>query len=239
MPPYPEAMPHGRLREIFSDVFVVTGTSTPEFLGARWRYSRNMTVVRRGSSLTLVNSVRLSDQGLRELHGLGRIENVVRLGAFHGMDDAFYVHELGARAWAPPGMPSAPELTAPVMPLGPELPLDDASLFVFSSSRQPEAVLHLQRDQGVLIACDSLQNWLSPDEYFDAESAERMRALGFFRSGNVGPGWLMACQPRSEDFERLQQLPYAHLLSAHGEPLLELAKTNVAATLRELNLLPP
>ena len=67
MSDYPDAMPHGPLEEVFPDVFFVTGTMRGEFFGSTWQFSRNMTVVREGDDLTIVNSVRLGDDGLRAL----------------------------------------------------------------------------------------------------------------------------------------------------------------------------
>lgn len=235
---YPEALPHGSLREVFPEVFVVTGTSQPEVLGKRLCFSRNMTVIRRGGRLVLINSVRLNDDGLLALKALGEIEHVIRLGAFHGKDDAFYVEQLGAKLWGLPGMDHGSRLSALDLTAERGIPLDDATLFRFETSAMPEGILRLNRDGGVLLSCDSLQNWVEPDEYFDSPSVESMRALGFFRSGNVGPGWLAGAKPASRDFERLQELDYRHLLSAHGTPLFDEAKSRVSATLSALKLLP-
>ena len=101
--PYRPAQPHGDIEEVFPDVFFVTGTTTPVFQGERWQYSRNMTVVRHETSLTLINTVRLDDAGLAALERLGTVENVVKLGGFHGIDDAFYVDRYGATLWGLPG----------------------------------------------------------------------------------------------------------------------------------------
>ena len=90
------ALPHGSLAQVFDDVWFVTGTSRPTFMGMQWQYSRNMTVVRTGDELTLVNTVRLDDAGLTALDRLGRVRHVIKLGAFHGMDDAFYLDRNGA-----------------------------------------------------------------------------------------------------------------------------------------------
>lgn len=30
-----------------------------------------------------------------------------------------------------------------------------------------------------MIACDALQNWVEPDEFFDAGTIEKMREMGF------------------------------------------------------------
>lgn len=228
-------MPHGELTRVFSDVYVVTGTSRPLWQGVSWQYSRNMIVVCENDALTLINTVRLDDAGLQALEDLGTIKNVVRLGAFHGMDDAFYVERYQAKLWALPGMTHECGLitTVELRPGGP-MPFHGASLFVFETAKEPEGILLIDRDDGILVACDSLQNWCAPDRFFSPETAERMTALGFIRPANVGPGWREACDPRPEDFRRLLELPFRHLLSAHGEPLRDRARELLAATFREL-----
>ena len=57
---FPSALVHGEIRELFPDVFFVTGTMT--IAGKPMSFSRNMTIVRDNGSLTLINSVRLDEQ---------------------------------------------------------------------------------------------------------------------------------------------------------------------------------
>ncbi len=83
-------MPHGDIRQIFKDVFFVTGTNKIHHEGIDIQTSRNMTIVRSGSELTLINTVRLNEEALQKLDALGVVTNIVRIGAFHGRDDAFY-----------------------------------------------------------------------------------------------------------------------------------------------------
>ena len=83
--------PHGDLEEVFDDVFFVTGTSKPEFGGVTWQFSRNMTVVREGASLSLINTVRLDEAGLAALedatsHYLQSAANDPDLGSAVGVD---------------------------------------------------------------------------------------------------------------------------------------------------------
>ena len=68
MPEFAAALPHGPIAELFRNVFVVTG-SFRIFPGLT--IARNMTMVRHGDELTLVNSVRLSPHGEAELAKLG------------------------------------------------------------------------------------------------------------------------------------------------------------------------
>lgn len=66
--------------------------------------SRNMVIVRENGELTLINTVRLDEEGLTALEHLGHVKNVVRIGAFHGYDDAFYLDRYHAQLWAIKGM---------------------------------------------------------------------------------------------------------------------------------------
>lgn len=228
-------MPHGAITEPFPGVHFVTGTSRPLFEGMRWQFSRNMTIVRDGEALTLVNTVRLDEAGLAALERLGEVRNVVKLGAFHGIDDAFYVDRYRARLWALPGMQHESGLpTDAVLVPGGEMPFAGASLFVFATAKAPEGLLLVARAGGIAIACDSLQNWAETDAYFSPESAAMMRQIGFIKPANVGPGWMRFCEPRAEDFARVLELPFRHLLPAHGTPVVGDAKERYAATFKAM-----
>lgn len=233
MSTHPAAMPHSEIREIFPDVFFVTGTSRPTFAGTSWQYSRNMTILREGDEVTLVNTVRLDDAGLAELDALGKVRNIVKLGAFHGMDDAFYRERYGAKQWALAGMDhEGGHATDGVLRVGGEAPVRGASVFVFETATMPEGLLLVERQGGILISCDSLQNWAEPDRFFDEASIEKMSAIGFLQPANIGPGWRQACNPQASDFARVNELAFCHLLPAHGTPILGDAKTKLAATFR-------
>lgn len=232
MPEHTPAMPHGALDEIFPHVFFVTGTIRPVFDGTPFQFSRNMTVVREGDALTLLNAVRLSDEGLARLETLGTIRHVVTLGAHHGVDDSFYVERYGATQWALPGhQHQGGHQTDQALKVGGPMPFEDASLFVFETAKLPEAVLHIDREGGILVPCDSLQNWVEPDEFFDDDSATIMTQMGFIKPANIGPGWRRAAQPQVSDFTRLLTLEFQHLLPAHGAPLRREAKPQFRATI--------
>jgi hypothetical protein len=218
------AMPHGPIQEVFSDVFFVTGTMVGVFGGATWQFSRNMTVVREGDRLTLINTVRLDDAGLAALERLGKVTNVVRLGSLHGQDDAFYVARYGATLWALPGMSHQGGLTTgKELTPGGEMPVADATLFDFRATKLPEGILRLDRDGGIVIACDSLQNWIAPDEFFSAESRKTMTDMGFFQEANIGPVWIQVNEPQASDFARLKEVSFRHALCGHGAPLRDTA----------------
>ena len=86
---FPPALSHGSIQEVFPDVFFISGAMETVLQDIDWRFSRNMTVVRDGERLIIVNSVRLSDEGLAALEKLGQVTDVVRLGSLHGRDDPF------------------------------------------------------------------------------------------------------------------------------------------------------
>ncbi|MHA6263296.1 hypothetical protein ACXYMO_08850 [Arenibacterium sp. CAU 1754] len=199
-----------------------------------WQFSRNMTVVRDGDDLTLFNAVRLSKDGLKQLEQLGKIANVVQLGGLHGVDDAFYRDTYGATYWAQPG---AGQEGVPVdreLVVGGDLPVSGAELFTFRTTKVPECIFRLDRDGGVLIACDALQNYLEPDEFFSEQSAQVMTEMGFFTPANVGPVWMQAAEPGGEDFKRLSGMSFKHAFCGHGAPVMDTASQEYAATFKRL-----
>ncbi|MEJ2691452.1 MAG: hypothetical protein P8166_00045 [Candidatus Thiodiazotropha sp.] len=232
---FPLALQHGSIEQLFPDLFFVSGAMETVLQDMAWKFSRNMTLVRQGERLVIVNSVRLDDTGLAALERLGRVTDVVRLGALHGRDDPFYVDRYGADYWAMPGMEheSGLQATRTLTPEGP-LPISDASLFEFKTTRIPEGILLLKRDGGILIACDALQNWLAPDEYFSDASRELMQQMGFFTAANLGPVWVQRAAPEGGDFARLKALPFRHALCGHGAPLIDTAHEDFSATFNRL-----
>ena len=235
MDQFPPALQHGPIEEVFPDVFFVSGAMETVLQDMDWKFSRNMTVVRDGDRLVIVNSVRLSEEGLAELDRLGRVTDVVRLGSLHGRDDPFYVDRYDAEYWALPGMEHETGLPATrSLTTDGALPISDASLFAFDTTQIPEGILRLDRDGGILIACDALQNWLAPDEFFSDTSRELMQQMGFFTPANLGPVWVQRASPAGDDFARLKTLSFKHALCGHGEPLQHTAHEDFNATFNRM-----
>lgn len=221
MSKFPKAMPHGEIREVFKDIFFVPGTMKGEFFGSMWQFSRNMVIVREDGKLTILNSVRLNDEGLAALDKLGKVVNVVRLGDMHGMDDPFYVDRYHAAFWALPGMSVKDGLKIDKeLVAGGEMPFSDSTLFVFETVKRPECIIRLGREGGIMIACDSLQNWVEPDQFFDESTTNTMQQMKFFRPANLGPAWMFESQPAAADFLRLKEIPFEHALCGHGYPII-------------------
>jgi len=225
--------PHGDIQEILPDVFLVTGTNKTHDQGVDIQTSRNMTIVRDGRKLTLINSVRLNEAGLKALGELGEIAHIVRIGAFHGRDDAFYKHQYPeAQLWTLKGMTydSGLEPDKELVPEG-EMPFPNCSLFEFATANQPEGILHVDRDGGVLISCDSIQNITKTDEFYSEETAKSFHEQGLVKPANITPIWLGATKAKQSDFEKLLgTLSFQHLITAHGEPMLDIASEKVKET---------
>lgn len=226
--PHPPARKHGALAEVLPDLFFVTGTvQMPGPLPVR--FSRNMTVVRRGERLVLVNSVRLDDAGLAALDKLGKVTDVIRLAANHGMDDPFYAERYGAKVWAVKGQrytagfdTSRPdtyftphhELDATTAP-----PIEGAKLVVLDST-PPEGMLLLAEHGGVMISGDCLQNWAAPDAYFSWLGKVVLKRMGFIRPHNIGPGWLKQGKPPKDQLRAILDHRFANVLPSHGTPVI-------------------
>ena len=235
MTDFAAAMPHGEIQEVFPDVFFVTGTMKTVLMGAHWHFSRNMTIVRDGTDLTLFNTVRLDDAGLAHLESLGTVKNIVKIEALHGLDDAFYKARYGANLWAPAGMPHDQGLnTDKLLEPGGDMPFAGASVFVFEATKLPECIMRIDRQGGILVACDALQNWVGPDAFFSDESRKTMTEMGFFQSANIGPVWSMVNEPKAQDFVRLNKLSFKHALCGHGVPLRDRAQEAFRARFAEV-----
>lgn len=224
--PFPAALPHGELREILPDLFVVTGTLR---MAAPIRFSRNMTVVREGKRLVLVNTVRLDDGGLAALDRLGVVSDVIRLAANHGMDDPFYQDRYKVKVSCVKGQrytaglkTDAPETYfTPDVELEPSspLPITGAKLYTIHST-PPEGLLVLPHHGGTIISGDCLQNWAAPDQYFSFLAKPVMKVMGFLKPYNIGPGWLKSGKPPKDDLRAIIDLPFVNVLPAHGEPVI-------------------
>jgi hypothetical protein len=225
MPEFRAAEAHGPIREVFPDVFFVTG----EFhFAPGMAIPRNMTIVRHGGELVAINSVRLSPEGERELEQLGQLKHVIRTGFYHGSDDRYFAHRFGAKLWAREGTGTGYEaLTSD------HSPLPDARIFAFEQAKQPEVVVLLERHGGICVPCDSYQNWT--EETFAGCSllAKWMtRAMGF-RPTIIGGPWLKAMgRGVHADFERLLEAPFQHLMPAHGSVLELDAKRGLATAIQ-------
>jgi hypothetical protein len=188
-----------------------------------------MVVIREGERLVLVNTLRLDDAGLAALDALGKVTDVLRIAGNHGMDDPFYADRYKAKVWAVKGQryfdgfsADAPDVyfeADQAMEPGGPLPIEGATLHLIHA-RPPEGLLRLPQDGGVLIAGDCLQNWAKADTFFSFPARVAMPLMGFVKPCNVGPAWLKGSKPPKEDLRAILSLPFAHVLPAHGAPVI-------------------
>jgi len=230
---YPPALPHDPPLEIAQDLFVVHGCVR---VNALVRFTRNMVIVRDEGQLTLINPVRVDDEGLAALEALGEIKHVLRLGPMHGQDDPFYVDRYNADFWAfEDGITySTPTITHALTEGGP-LPFSNAHLFAFKYMKEAEGAILLQRAKGILLTCDSIQNYATPPHtpHTNWFSRTAMPYIGFPNETLIGPAWLkLLVEDKDRDnikaeFKRLLTLDFDQLIAAHGTFLPQGARASV------------
>lgn len=209
--------PHGDVEPIAPDLYMVRGSIQ---MNAMLRISRNMGIIRHGNELTLLDPIRLNPQTEEQLLALGEIKHILRLGAFHGLDDPYYVEKFGASHWCQPGGTAYTEPTID-HPISADttFPFPDAKLFMFQNTIQPECVLLIEREGGVLFTCDAIQHY-GNYSFNNIPARLIMPFIGFPRTTIVGPFWLKGMTPEGEsleaEFRELLNLQFDTLLSAHG-----------------------
>lgn len=233
---YSPAFVHGKIEEVLSNVFFVTGASISEHEGKVIQKSNNMVIVRDGENLTLINTLRLNEEGLKAIEQLGNVNNVVRLGAFHDRNDVFYLDRYQAKLWAVRGMIHKNNRQTDFF-IGEtdRVPFPDASFFRFETTAQPEAIMHIARQGGILITCDSIKNWTEIDEYFSESTGKEFLEQGLIKPVSIDKIWLGAMKPKNSDFVRLKKLRFWHLFSAHGQPIIDTASKQLIPELDKLN----
>lgn len=222
---FPASSYHGPIREIFPDVFYAQGTVT---MGPGVRITRSMVIIRENGELSLVNAIRLGPEGEAELEKLGQVKHLLKIGS-HGMDNPYYIDKYQPKIWSRKEVELDYEPDVVIEENG-ELPFGNATIFKFQNATSPEFPILLHREGGVLITCDSVQNWDKKDLKIGSFIGGLVtRFLGFLGPAKIGPMWLKTVTDKSgpnlsPDFQRLLALEFKHLLSGHGSPLLNDAK---------------
>lgn len=240
---FPPAGEHGQVRRLFDDVFFVSGAITMR-APVKMAFSRNMTVIKDGETLTLVNTMRLDEAGLDALDALGKVEHIIRLAGFHGMDDPFYKDRYGADVWAVKGQrytrgfeakpDSRTYFDADVaMTADTDLPVAGARLHVIDGL-VPEGLLVLERHGGIVVAGDCLQNWHRADSFFSFGAKVSMKLMGFIKAHNVGPGWLRGAKPNVQHVKNILEIEFEHVLPSHGSEVINDAKAKYRPAIQRL-----
>ncbi len=223
------ALPHDPIEPIADDVFMARGCAQ---MNALLRISRNMAIIRHQGELTVVNPIRLDAAEEQKLCALGEVKRVLRLGAFHGIDDPYYVDTFHAEMWSQAGGTSYRE--PPIdreLAEGVELPFPGAKLIFFQATKQPECMLLLDRGKGLLLTCDGIQHY-GDYRHNNLPARLLMPFIGFPKRAVVGPFWLKLMTPEGKslrgEFDRLLKHEFDALLSAHGSFLPSGAHAAVA-----------
>ena len=224
----------GTVEQVFDDIWWGWGTVkfAPGIL-----FPRNMVIVRERGELVVIHPVLMPEAEQQRIEALGPIKHIVRLGQFHGMDNPAYVERYGATVWAPPGVPAqAGAPTQRELVVGGELPIAGATLFAFERSRTPETALHVPRHGGVLVTCDSVQNWETATGCSTLGKA-MARMMGFRGRACIGPGWRKASEPKDDGgfkpaFDRLVELDFRHVIGGHGAPIKDTARDDLRAAVQ-------
>lgn len=220
--------PHGPIRTVTDRLHFVRGSIR---FNALLRLSRNMAILKDDDGLTLVNPIRLNPSGEEALTRLGVVRRILRLGAMHGIDDAYYKARFNAELWAQASGTIYPD--PPIdLDISVEFPLPNATLFRFEKTQQPEAALLVPDARGVLLTCDAIQHY-GDYTYNNLLARMAMPFIGFSKTTVVGPVWLKRVTPAGKslrsEFDRLLDLDFDALLGAHGTFLDHGAKASVRA----------
>ena len=232
MSKYSPVGPHGKIIQVFEGIYVVQGTNVTHFDNMRIQHSRNMTIIECNGELTLINTVRLNEQGLMELDKLGSIKHVISIGAFHGKDDAFYLDRSNAKFWTVQVNPCY----QPTHYLNDtdELPIRNGLFYMFENSSPAEGFIYLAYNEGIIITCDSIKNWVNVDRFFSEETTKIALSDGEISKARISPIWLKATGLNEASFDRLLNLEFKHLISAHGEVLRDTAYYDIQNSVREI-----
>jgi len=179
MSKYSPAWPHGDIIKAFENVYVVRGSNITYFADTRIQHSRNMTIINSNGDLTLINTVRLNEEGLRAIK--------------------------------------------------------NSHFFMFKNSSPAEGFIYMNNQEGIIITCDSIKNWVEIDQYFSEDTAKMAISQGEITKARISPIWLNATGVHKADFDYLLHLQFKHLISAHGDVLKNTAYEDVKNSVEQIN----
>lgn len=216
--PFPAVQEQDPIEEVLPDLFLVRGSTS---VAPGLRISRNMVVFRDGEELTLVGPVRMPAEAEQHLETLGRVARILRIGPFHGMDDAYTLSRFGGELWSLRGTNAIHTDPAPhvVFDADDPSPLSDTELVKIEGLVIAEAALLWKRHGGVLLTADALQHY-GDWRHFNLPSRWFHRAVGFGAGTIVGPMWhRFLCRDddaTQKTFAALLEKGFEHAVGLHG-----------------------
>ena len=197
-----------------------------------------MTIYRDANGdVTLFNVFRVPAEVEDAILHIGPVKHVVKLGAFHGAADAYYLNapKFGApKYWALDGMRYADGLEKPNT-LGTELPIKGAVLHTLESPF-PEAVLTVPGVNGdvMLVAADTLVHTTDTTGVpLLGQLIFRFVGLAVEGVPRVAPVWFkieldaVGREGLAPFYEKLWQLNWNSVVTAHGRAVLDVDKDKV------------
>jgi hypothetical protein len=185
-----------------------------------------------GSTLSVINALRLSPEGEEKLLELGVLRHIIRLGPSEhaAFEDNYYIAKFpNLQRWAPGPLAACPHLpihhilydttntrslksTDPI--IKPVSPHSDILVFVFEETVEPEAILFLTTKR-VLIAGDCLQHQIDNPFISDRVKEDYLEPNGL----------LAACIVVSETWLRTQSV-----VTRNSKKMIDRFQTKGAAT---------
>jgi hypothetical protein len=213
----------GKLEQLFDDVWWTWGTvaMNPVIV-----IPRTMVIVRERGELVVVHPVMMPPDEQAKIEALGPIKHIVRLGGGHGMDDPAYVAKYKPTTWATRDR----ELVT-----GGPSPFEGGTVLAFDNAKGPECVIHLPRHGGILLSCDSIQNW-ERAEGLSLLARPMTRILGFKGRAVLGPIWRKKSEPADgtgfkPTYDKIAALDFKHAIAGHGPPMKDTARDDLRAAI--------
>jgi len=232
--PPPIVVPDAALKPLFDDkdnnVWTVEGRFP--VIPYIFYLPNTMTIYRDQQSrdLTLFNAFRLNDQLEKEMLGLGKVTNVVKLGQFHGDADAYYTRspQFGSpKLWTLPEGSVAEGTKADFILSKDNLPIKGAQLYELKGHFFPESLMTVPCSKGnLLIGCDSLIH-MRQDLGMVSNLFVWMMGLVFMSEPNIpkpAPFWTrttveaLGADPVLAWYRDIVKMKWTSFVGGHGAP---------------------
>jgi hypothetical protein len=217
---YFKLMHHGPIVEVLNNVYSIQGTMK---LFGLFQYSRNMTVLKDGGSIVLINPIRLDQKTELEILKVGKISHILKIGSLHSVDIPYYMDKFSPKLWSLKNDKSLPDFPADhFLSHNLTLPFLDLKVHVFEGSKVPESLIYSPDNGGVFFSCDSLVNMSSEDSH--ANTLVRVLSKLLPKPTLIGPNWVKFAKPTKSSFVNILTYDFENLVFAHGNPILGSAK---------------
>ncbi len=219
---YFRLFPHGPLQQVLPNIFTVTGTIR---LFGLFQYSRVMTILNDNGTLAIINPVRVEDDLLNEIHKLGQIKYLLKIGQLHCVDVPFYMDNFSPELWINRDDPSIDESHSPhYFDDVDEIPILGCKVKTVEGSKIKESILVTPGDGGCLHSCDAYVN-MGSDPNHNWLTANLSKFLP--NPTYIGPNWIKLAKPPEDSMKSVLDFDFENFIPAHGKPLIGNAKKEI------------